>query len=115
MFFLPYFSHYLKVTPSLLFTHLLIVAQRINGDFKWAIQCFICFDITEEEAIARFGEPHFNNAEMQDSPGPSIGWAFRFECGLEIFIVFHQAKNFLEVYPHEPEIDHISLTRQGSE
>jgi hypothetical protein len=87
-----------------------IDADRAEPYYPGNDECLVSFLMPHEEFVARFGAAHRQMDERDSEPGPCEYWAFRFPCGLSVFLVYHPTRPPAPgcyVYADRPDIDHV--------
>lgn len=88
----------------------MINAERTEPYYPANDECLVSFLMTYEEFVARFGPSHRQMDDRDNEPGPCEYWAFRFPCGLSVFLVYHPTRPPAPgcyLYASRPEIDHL--------
>ncbi len=88
----------------------MIDAEHAEPYYPGNSECLVSFLMPYDQFVARFGPAHRQMDARDDEPGPCEYWAFRFLCGLSVFLVYHPTRppgpgGYL--YANRPEIDHI--------
>lgn len=87
-----------------------IDAERAEPYYPGNDECLVSFLMPYEEFVGRFGPAHRQMEDRDDEPGPCEYWAFRFPCGLSVFLVYHPSRPpspGCYVCANRPETDHL--------
>ena len=88
----------------------MIRANRAEPYYPGNNECLVSFPMPYDEFVGRFGPAHRQMDDRDNEPGPCEYWAFRFPCGLSVFLVYHLTRPPAPgcyVYANRPEIDHL--------